>query len=327
MAGGTIMKRKYLSNFSSFMERYLKLRMSMEYTCRQAKRHLYEFDFYLSKYHANAKTVTKQMVVGFLENAKLMGLKDHNGRLTSLRVFLRYLFQFDTSTYIPEKSLAVPYKVKTKPHIYTRNQVLRLLEAAKLLPPDSSLRPYTYYTIIGLLWVTGLRIGEVVRLNVEDVDLRQGLLYIKKTKFSKSRIVPISKSSTNALCMYWGKRMHSYFSKSPTSPFFVNERKKRCNTRTIHSAFHNLVLQLNLRTAQDTLPRLHDFRHSFATLWISDLYRLKKDPNAYLPVLATYLGHAHISNTEYYLDISIDILKNAGKKWLDYINNYSGRSK
>jgi len=255
------MKRKYSSNFASYMERYLKLRISMEYTVRKAKRHLNEFDSYLSKYHSDEKTVTKQMVIGFLENAKLIGLKDHNGRLTSIRVFLRYLFQFDTNTYIPEKSLAVPYKVKTKPHIYTKGQVLRLLEAAKSLPPSSSLRPHTYYTIIGLLWVTGLRIGEVVRLNVEDVDLRQGLLYIKKTKFSKSRIVPISKSSTNALCVYWEKRINSYFSKSPTSPFFVNERKKRCNTRTIHGAFHNLVLQLNIKTTQDTLPRLHDFSY------------------------------------------------------------------
>ena len=202
------MKRKYLSNFASFMERYLKLRMSMGYTCRKAKRHLHEFDFYLSKYHADAKTVTKQVVVGFLENAKLLGSKDHNGRLTSLRIFLRYLFQFDIGTYIPEKSLAVPYKIKTKPHIYTKSQILRLLEAAKSLPPASSLRPHTYYTIIGLLWVTGLRIGEVVRLNVEDVDLKQGLLYVKKTKFSKSRIVPISKSSTNALCIYWEKRIN-----------------------------------------------------------------------------------------------------------------------
>jgi len=222
------MERKLSSNLASFIERHLKLRMSLGYTCRKAQRHLYKFDFYLSKYFPDAKTVTKQIIVGFLENSKLLGLKEHNSRLSSLRVFLRYLFQFNTATYIPEKHLAVSYKIKTKPHIYTKNQVLRLLEAAKSLPPVSSLRPLTYYTIIGLLWVTGLRIGEVVRLNVEDVDLKQGLLHIKKTKFSKSRIVPISKSTINSLGIYWEKRINSYFFNSPTSPFFVNERKKRC---------------------------------------------------------------------------------------------------
>ena len=321
------MKREYSGPFASFIERHLKLRMSLGFIYRSAQRHLYEFDVYLSKYFTDAKVITKQMVIGYLENAKHLGLKGQSDRLTNIRVFLRFLFQFNTDTYIPEKSLVAPYKVKTKPHIYTKRQVLRLIEAAKSLPPTGSLRPYTYSTIIGLLWVTGLRIGEVVRLNIEDVDLGRKLLYIRQTKFFKSRIVPILKSSANALYGYQEKRKHFCFSNGPPSPFFVNERKKRCTTRTIQGTFHDLAKQLNLKTAQDTFPRLHDFRHSFATLWISDLYRLKKDPNAYLPILATYLGHANISNTEYYLHISIDLLQNAGKRWWNYINNDSGRLK
>ena len=100
------------------------------------------------------------------------------------------------------------------------------MEAARKFPPVNSLRPHTYVTIIGLLWVSGLRIGEVVRLNIGDVDLERELLHIRKTKFFKSRIVPISKSTAFALHAYKKKRDYFGYSSSSTSPFFINRKKK-----------------------------------------------------------------------------------------------------
>ena len=122
------------------------------------------------------------MVIGYLMTKSQLSSNSRISLVSTLRQFLRYMFQYDEKTYIPERSL-VPVKSNGFiPHIYSKKEVLAIIDGAKKLSNPSSLRPHTYVTIIGLLWVTGLRIGEIVRLNDEDVDLKERILYIKKTK-------------------------------------------------------------------------------------------------------------------------------------------------
>jgi len=322
MAGGANMK-EFSGPFSSYMESFLNLRRSLGFIYERVEYCLYDFDQYLLKNFPNVKVVSRKIVTDYLKTTCHLSSTTRSDRVSDLRQFLKFLFQFNTDTYIPEKSLVPPRKVKLKPHIYTEGQLLRLMEAARGLPPAGSLRPHTYVTIIGLLWVSGLRIGEVVRLNTEDVDLEQGLLHIRQTKFFKSRIVPISISTTDALSYYIKKRDFFCNNLKSINPFFVNQRLVRCNKHTIQSTFRELATKINLKTPQGTFPRLHDFRHSFATRWIDDLYKSGKDPNAYLPILATYLGHANIANTQVYLHMSMGLLHNAGERLRKYIKNNS----
>jgi integrase/recombinase XerD len=311
--------------FSFYIKSYLDLKRSLGFVYEDAEIYLYDFDRFLNRYFPGARVVTRDMIVHYLMTKSHLSPLTRTGIASILRQFLRFLFQHDVNTYIPEKSIVPASRRELMPHIYSKEEVLRIMDAAKKFSTPSSLRPQTYVTIIGLLWVTGLRIGEVVRLNDEDVDTEEGILYIKKTKFYKSRIVPISTSTANALNLYRLKRISFLSDSSGSSPFFVNMWRKRLLTSNLQHTYHDLMVNLDMRTLQGRYPRLHDYRHTFATRWLADIYQSGKDPNAYLPIVATYLGHTSVSNTQVYLQMSIDLLHSAGEKTKKYIdNNFKG---
>jgi integrase len=165
-----------------------------------------------------------------------------------------------------------------------------------------------------------MRISEVLNLNLGDVDLDTGVIHIRKTKFLKSRLVPLSLSSTEALRRYLKKRAKYGHSCHSTAPFFINRRGKPFGLRGIQHGFCDVVEQLGIKTSQGRRPRIHDFRHSFATRWLNEIYKSGKDPTAYLPILATYLGHANVSHTQVYLHPSLELLQTAGQQFSRHIH-------
>jgi len=169
------------------------------------------------------------------------------------------------------------------------------------------------------LWVTGMRIGEVVRLKIEDIDTDNGILTIRQTKFFKSRMIPLLPSTTQKLSAYIKQRSRCGYNTTPTSSVFINNRGKPCTISTTPRTLRTLMRRAGLITDQNRTPRVHDLRHSFATRWLMDIYQSGKDPNIYLPVLATYLGHANIANTQVYLHPSLELLGIAGEKLRSYI--------
>jgi integrase len=182
------------------------------------------------------------------------------------------------------------------------------------------LRPHTYATLIGLLWVSGLRVGEAIRLNLEDVDREQAILYIRQTKNSKSRLVPVSVSTLNALLAYRDMRAQFGHDTSSKAPLFVSQRARRLVRRTVDGTFRILTRELGLKSVYGREPRVHDLRHSWATRCLAGLYQGGKDPNALLPVLATYLGHANIACTTVYLHPSTELLMQAGSRFQNYLD-------
>jgi len=184
--------------------------------------------------------------------------------------------------------------------------------------------PCTYQTIVGLLWVTGMRIGEVIRLKIEDIDITQGILTIRQTKFFKSRAIPLLPSTIQKLIDYLALRSRCGYDNHPTEPVFINNRGKPCTISTTPKTLRTLFVRAGLITPQHRTPRVHDLRHSFATRWLMDIYQSGKDPNIYLPVLATYLGHANIASTQVYLHPSLELLGIAGEKLYSYIQSNRG---
>lgn len=313
------MKRRFRGPMGSWMKRHLKLRRSLGFVYDGAEYSLDEFDRYLKKRFPKCKTITREMVVSYLETTKNVATKTRAGRVTCLRQFCRFMLQFDPDTYIPETGLVPPAVIQVKPYIFSEADVIKLMTFARQMAPRPPLLPHTYETMIGLLWTTGLRIGEVVRLNIEDVDLEDGILCIKQTKFFKSRLVPLSPSVVEALREYKDRRNKAGHSPTPDAPFFVNRRRKRCITATAPRTIKGLIRYLGFKNVQGRYARVHDLRHAFATRWLGDLYRTGKDPTAYLPVLATYLGHANIANTQTYLHPSKETLSGAGEKFNLYV--------
>jgi integrase/recombinase XerD len=321
--GGAIMNKSFSGPLGSLMKRHLELRRSLGFIIKNADHALNDFDCYLAKHYPEAKTVTRPMVVDYLETTRHLEISSRCDRISHLRQFCRFLFQLDPSTYIPDRALVPPPRTKIIPYIYSEKELIKLIQLAENLGPSGALRSHTYATLIGLLWVCGLRIGEALRLNLEDVNFQEDILHIRQTKFFKSRLVPLSSSSVMTLKKYQNRRADFGHDQKPTAPFFVNERAKRCTYNTVSRTFRALVRQLDLKGAQGGPPRLHDIRHAFATRWLSEFYQTGKDPTAYLPILATYLGHVNISCTQIYLHPSLDILETAGFMLRNHIQHES----
>jgi site-specific recombinase XerD len=319
MAGGCAMKKPLKRQLGVLINRYLQVRRSFGYIHKNAEYILNEFERYLSQYFPNAKTVTRPMIIGFLSDYGHLQASSVYIRFICLRQFCRFLFQLNPDNYVPETRLVPPGPTLRRPHIYTPSEAMKLIKLANKLTPEGSLRPHTYSTLISLLWVSGLRIGEALRLNLEDVDTDNAVLHVRQSKFLKSRLVPLTLSAASALETYKKRRAKHGHDQRPNAPFFVNERSRRCTHRTVEVTFLALAQQSGIRTVQGRTPRLHDFRHTFATRCLNEIYQTGKDPSASLPLLATYLGHVSIACTQVYLHPSVGLLATAGQRFFEHL--------
>lgn len=222
-------------------------------------------------------------------------------RLGMVRGFARYLSAQDPETEIPPKDLLPHRYPRATPYIYSDEEVVRLYRATRELPSASGMGPWSYATLLALLAVTGMRIGETVRLEREDVDLTRGILHLHKTKLSKQRLVPLHSSTRNALLEYQGHRDRIY-PRPSTSAFFLAEQGGPLRDGGVRKIFLKVSRQIGLRDpAQNSGPRLHDLRHRFAVKTLIGWHRSGADVEAQLPKLSTYLGHRHVQDTYWYL--------------------------
>jgi integrase/recombinase XerD len=218
---------------------------------------------------------------------------------------------FDPRTQIPPASL-LPYRPqRARPHIYTEQEIERLLTAARSLPPADGLRGWTYYALLGLLSVSGLRISEALNLRLTNLDLRESVLTIENTKFGKSRLVPLHPSTLNVFSDYL-RRRDRFFARRPASHLFVSSTGNRLDLGAVHRTFYALSRQIGLRGPSASHgPRLHDFRHRFAVQTLLNWYRGGQEIQTRLPILSTYLGHVRVSDTYWYLSAHPELLGQA----------------
>jgi integrase/recombinase XerD len=233
-------------------------------------------------------------------------------RLSAVRGFARFMCSFDPRTEVPPSDL-LPYRYRRQhPHIYTDEELQRILTGALQLWPPSSIRPRTYFTLFGLLIVTGLRSGEAINLELRDVDLEECLLTVRSGKFGKDRLVPIHPSTRDVLADYRQRRARLLGGRREDH-FFVTRKGTRLSRRGVHNTFERLTRKIGLRGTPSGRrpPRMHDFRHRLATMTLVGLYRSGKDPERYLPILSTLLGHVKPSDTFWYLQQHPEIMKQA----------------
>ena len=225
-------------------------------------------------------------------------------RLMVVRIFARHLAVLEPATEIPPADILIHHYRRVTPHLYTPDEIAGLLTAADDLRPPT--RAVTYRTLICLLSVTGLRAGEACGLDRADVDLDNGVLTISDTKFGKTRQVPLHPSTVTALHSYL---QNSDLSCGTTPALFVSTRGTRLDHGNIPHTFARLVTAAGITVGhRQRRPRLHDFRHSFATAMVLDWYRNGVDVQARLPSLSTYLGHADPKSTYWYLTDSPELL-------------------
>jgi integrase len=194
-------------------------------------------------------------------------------------------------------------KTRRVPHIYSRAEVDRLIFAATQLPPLDSLRPRTYSTLISLLAATGLRISEALSLLVSDIT-PDGLL-IRKTKFQKTRLVPLHDTTVAGLRRYLThrRRMHS-----ANDHVFVSNNGQLLAYAQVHWTFRKLLKSADLLPSRGRAPHLHDLRHTFAVRALESSPADRRRIGRHMLALATYLGHVNIDATYWYLETTPELL-------------------
>jgi integrase len=196
------------------------------------------------------------------------------------------------------------------PQLISVEELVAILKAARELPPRNALRPVTTVTLLGLLWTTGIRIGEALSLDVGDLEPTQHLLTIRHGKFGKTRVLPLRKSTTEALCGYLYHPQRP-IGTAATLPLFVSGRRRRLSYPGAAGNLHAAVSAAGM--APHRKPRFHEFRHSFALHRVANWYAQGRNVDTLLPALSTYLGHISVEHTRCYLQANAVLLEHASR--------------
>lgn len=301
------------------VKEYLLMRRSLGFKLLAMGHNLHHFVSFMEQ--EGASIITTELALRWAQQAQGVQPSLWAARLSFVRSFARYWSATDPRTEIPPTGL-LPYRARrATPYIYSDEEIEQILRAAWNLPPSTGLRPYSYYTLLGLMAVTGMRISEVIRLDREDVDIEGGLLTVQLTKFSKSRLIPLHPSTVKKLKVYLNRRDQLH-PRPPTSRFFLSNQGTPLTDCMVRWTFIKLSRQIGLRKASDSFgPRLHDLRHRFAVTTLLHWYETGVNVEQRLPVLSTYLGHVHVTDTYWYLSAIPELLgltkDRLEKRWED----------
>jgi site-specific recombinase XerD len=272
------------------------------------------FDRFLVEEHLVEPRITRKIVDRYLESLSHLAPRTRFNRLCVVKQLCEYLARNDPLGYVPDPLRAISSRGAHQPYIYSNSEIQALLAAASELPPENSLRPHTYQTLLGVLYSTGIRIGEALALNLEHFHSEEQLLYIAEGKFRKARWVPLRASTCRALEQYVRRRLQMPH-RSPDSPFFLNQRSCRLHHCTVNQTFRHLLRQCDIHHSKHTGPRIHDIRHTFAVHRLLAWYRDGQDVNARLPWLATYMGHVDIHSTQVYLRATPELIEQVHRRF------------
>jgi integrase len=290
-----------MSDLRQAVEDYLTLRRGLGFELKGAGHLLQQFATFMER--ERVSRITTELALRWAKLPTDAQQATWATRLGLVRRFAMYQRTMDPKTEIPPAGLLPGKYKRQQPYIYSEAEIVRLIRASRRLPSATGLRSWTYSTLLGLLAVTGMRIAEAIALDRSDVDLSDGVLVIRRTKFRKSRLIPVHSSTRQALKRY-ARRREGAYRRPKTGAFLVSERGLRLNQATVRWTFVQLSRQIGLRgpaRSHGRGPRLHDMRHRLAVDTLIRWYKSGADVERQLPALATYLGHTKVTDTYWYL--------------------------
>lgn len=297
-----------MSTLREELDRYLRLRRSLGHNLSDAARLLPRFVSYLEDIGADFVTIDAALDWAQQPDAE-PGTTVWPRRMGAVRGFARYLSGIDARTQVPPVRLVPMRRHWRPPFIYSDDDVLALMAQCRRSIP-SPFRALTYETLLGLLAATGLRIGEALRLDRGDVNQGGGVLLIRRSKFGKSRMVPLHATTLGALNRYASHR-DQLPSRQYDPSFFVSNRGARLIYPTVSQTFRMLCDTAGVGAAGGIRPRIHDLRHSFAVRCLVGWYRDGSAVQSRLQWLSTYLGHRDPRSTYWYLSAAPELLGHA----------------
>lgn len=289
-----------MSSLHESVLEYLELRRSLGFRLKKDEHLLLDFADFMERHRASH--ITAKLAVEWARRPSSTDANYHAGRLRAVRSFARHHILSDPKSVVPAADLLPRQRSTFQPHIFSQEEIGRIL-AGSLRPWGGATRFYCIgrYTIYGLLSVSGMRVSEALNLDVEDVDLEEGVLTIRNTKFGKSRLVPVH-PTTLAVLRHYRQERDAFLAGRIVKPFFVSTHSRRITIHALDRAFWRLTCRLGLRSRSDHIgPRLHDLRHTMAIEVLRRCYSAGDNPERRLPALSTYLGHSHLNFTYWYL--------------------------
>jgi integrase/recombinase XerD len=299
-----------VSTLRTAAEDYLRIRRALGYKLEIQGWMLRGFVGYLEQ--AGASTVTIEHAVAWATQPAAANPTYWGDRLSVARQFARHLQTLDPACEVPPTRLLPCRRRRAIPYLYTPQEIAALMRAASQL--RGPLHAATYQTLIGLMAVTGMRLGEAIRLDRDNVDARHQLLVIIDSKFGKSREVALHESAMDALDAY-GRLRDELCPRPRCEAFLVSTVGTRLLGSCVHRVFARLVRTVGLTPRSPRCrPRPHDLRHSFAVRTLLDWHATRADVQARLPSLSTYMGHVNPASTYYYLTAAPELLALAARR-------------
>ncbi len=295
---------------------YIDMRRNLGFKMNDARRGLLAFVAFMES--RQAPFVTVELALEWAQQPVHAQPSCWASRLSCVRVFARHRKAADPRTEIPSPAL-LPFQPKrARPYLYSDEEIRKLLQAALDMPDAyerGALRPWIYHCLFGLLAVSGLRVGEARNLELRDVDLDAAVLTVRGAKFGRDRLVPLHGTTCAVLADYVARRERHWQDRPVSGFLFVSSWGNRLDRADITRTFHKLSRRIGLRGETDSHgPRLHDLRHRFATAALVNCCRRNQDPERLLPVLSTWLGHVKVQDTQYYLEASPELMREAVRR-------------
>jgi integrase len=297
-----------MSELRDSLDEYLRLRRSLGYKLERAGKGLADFVDFLDD--TSATHISVGLAVAWAIQAPGAESSWRAGRLAMVRGFARYLKAIDTRHQVPPTGLIPRRRGRPTPYLFSEADIAAVMAAADEL--RSPLRRSTIKTLIGTLAVTGLRVGEVIRLDRGNLDVDAGVLVVRNSKGGKSRDVPLAPSTLTALVAYRSHRDQLF---PDAHSLFISTTGTRLRPSNLGTTFGELVTRAGLEPgAGGQRPRLGGLRHSFAVRTLLGFYASGADVAAMLPVLSSYMGHVSPASTYWYLSAAPELLLAAAQR-------------
>ncbi|MCA1699699.1 MAG: tyrosine-type recombinase/integrase [Actinobacteria bacterium] len=289
---------------------YLRIRRALGYKLERAEKLLHQYLDHLDR--LGQERVSTENAVGWATLPAAGSGHWWAFRMSVVRGFAAYLHALDPAHEVPPADLFPNRAHRAIPYLYSQQEIVALMAATGSL--RFPLRQATYRTLLGLLSVTGMRVGEAIRLDRSDVELGHGLLTVRQTKFGKTRELALHASTVSAMRAYL--RLRDRICPAPvTDALLISPAGTRLLYTNVSHTFLDLIDRAGLRPrAASCRPRLHDLRHTFAVRTLLEWYRAGLDVQPRLPLLSTYLGHVHPKDTYWYLQAAPELLQIAAER-------------
>jgi integrase len=306
--------------FSTLIIRYLALKQALGRQYQREQAILGSLDRYLSR--TDVQDLTPETFSGWCETQQHLSPTVLRLRMGIIRNLCLYRQRTEPDCFVPDPRLFPPARPYAPPYIFTEGQIARLMRITRAVKPihRSPLWPQIMRLSITLLYTTGLRRGELLKLTLGDYDPQAQTLRVRESKFHKSRYLPLSLDATQAIETYLRARRAHKLPMAAEMPLLWNGYGEvRSYTGTgLTRGIKVLLRRAQIRTAQGRLPRIHDFRHTFAVHALLRWYRAGADLQAKLPLLSIYMGHISIVSTAYYLPFIERLATAASERFAAY---------